>query len=291
MNGQILKSQFFELKQASDKALKEKDFSEALFLYDLAVKIEPGNAELYKCLGRVYQDQNMVEQAKKYYLQAIEMDDTYWAAYQNLGRIAESKKEFEVAINYYKKAFSCNNQQGLSPLCLGNIAGEQKQYILAQYYLQQAYQIEPSNYDIPYLQAYFLFKRKKYEPAIALFESILNKVSLKQLPFVYECLAKAYQELPSTQEKAIAYYEEYIKISINRSEKYFAYCKLVLLYKRQGKYQETIEYWYLAIAHLSDGFDEFDKLDWLARLFSVWKVSPLLNIGIKAFLEYALAGC
>jgi len=288
MNGQILKSQFLELKQAADKALKEKDFSEALFLYDLAVKIEPGNAELYKCLGRVYHDQKMVEQAEKYYLQAIEMDDTYWAAYHNLGTIAEAKKDFEIAINYYKKAFNCNNQQGLSLLCLGNISNEQRQYILAQYYLQKACQIEPSNYEIPYLQAYLLFERKKYESAIVLFESILNKVPLKHLPFVYECLAMACLELPDRQGKAIAYYEEYIKVSVCISEKYMAYGYIIFLYNKLEKYQEAVGYWYLAITDLSDSIDEYEKLNLLATLFGVQEVSPLLNIGIKAFIEYAL---
>jgi tetratricopeptide (TPR) repeat protein len=288
MNGQILKSQFFELKQAADKALKEKDFSEALFLYDLAVKIEPDNAELYKCLGRVYQDQNMVEQAKKYYLQAIEMDGSYWAAYHNLGVIAESKKDFEMAINYYKKAFSCNDEQCLSLLCLGNLYGELRQYILAQYYFQKASQIAPSNYDVSYLQAYLLLKRKKYESAIVLFESILNIMPLKRLPFIYEYLATACQKLPNTHEKAIMYYEEYIKVSVSGSEKCMAYGYIILLYNQLEKYEEAIAYWHLSITDLSNTLDEFEKLNWLATLFWVREVSPLLNSGIKAFIEYAL---
>jgi stress-induced-phosphoprotein 1 len=52
-----------------------------------AIRIDPTWSEAYQCLGACYEDQMKLDQAKKYYRRAVEVDPANRAAQRNLERL------------------------------------------------------------------------------------------------------------------------------------------------------------------------------------------------------------
>ena len=283
------KSSLAKLKEAADKALKNKDFDAAQRLYTQALNIDPNNAELYKCLGRVFYDQGQSETAESYYFKAIEKDKGHWAAHHNLGVIYQNREELELAIEYYKKAASLDSNQVISYIQLGDIYSELKQYVLANYYLQLAYEREPDDYRIPYMQAYTLLVKGNIEPAVDLLEKALNNAPEIELSNLYGNLAKACHKLPNKRNKAIEYYQHYANCVETANSKRWAYHHLFNLYELEGQYQKAVECCRQVADNLEPGADEFDWLNEFTKRFSCWTITPSLEFGITALLEYALA--
>ena len=76
----------------ADLYIKLGDRTKFKELMQLAVEKDPNNAILYYNLGVINGEQGDLEQAKKFYLKAIELDNTYTATYLNLvGLILEGE--------------------------------------------------------------------------------------------------------------------------------------------------------------------------------------------------------
>ena len=54
-----------------------------------AIRIDPTWSEAYQCLGACYEDQIKLDQAKKYYRRAVEVDPANRAAQRNLERLEQ----------------------------------------------------------------------------------------------------------------------------------------------------------------------------------------------------------
>ena len=76
----------------ADLYIKLGDRTKFKELMQLAVEKDPNNAILYYNLGVINGEQGDLEQAKKFYLKALELDNTYTATYLNLvGLILEGE--------------------------------------------------------------------------------------------------------------------------------------------------------------------------------------------------------
>jgi len=289
MSGKKTNPTLASLKEAGDAALENSDFEAAQQLYTQALAIAPNNAELYKCLGRVYHDQGQLETAETFYVQALEKDHKYWTAHHNLGAIFEARQDLERAIEHYKKAALLNPDQILSYICLATSFNVLKQPILSNYYLQQAYALEPENYRILYSHAYMLQEKGDYESAIKLFQQMLINTPEKHLANVYYYLAYCNHQLSNNRIKAIEYYHCYLYWETQKSRKRWAYCQLAKLYQAEKQYMKAIDCCYHAAENLEEDADEFERLNEFASLFSYWTVTPLLSFGIKRLSEYAVA--
>jgi tetratricopeptide (TPR) repeat protein len=80
------------LLSEADLYIKLGDRAKFKELMQLAVEKDPNNAILYYNLGVINGEQGDLEQAKKFYLKALELDNTYTATYLNLvGLILEGE--------------------------------------------------------------------------------------------------------------------------------------------------------------------------------------------------------
>ena len=289
MGGKKTKPNLASLKKAGDTALENENFEVARQLYTQALSIDPNNAELYKCLGRVYHDQGQLEAAEEFYFKAIAKDNNYWAAHHNLGVIFQTRKDFERALDYYKKAAELNPDQVLSYIYLSRTFRELKQSILANYYFIKAFELDSTDSLVLYDYACLLIDKNAYEPSIKILSQILPNTPDQNLPGVYHRLAYACHQLPHERIQAIEYYHCYVDRTKKKAGKRWAYHQLVELYVLEKQYEKAIDCCVHAAENLEEDVDEFDWLNEFACRFSFWTMTPLLGFGIKRLLEYAIA--
>jgi tetratricopeptide (TPR) repeat protein len=179
------KPKWQKLMDAGEKALLNRDFDEALSLFEQALALAPDNPELYKWLGRVYSDQGDEEQAEQYYRISIEKDPTYWASYNNLGVIYKNRGLYEQALEFFEQAKTLNPDSALPIYGLGQIFHLQNNTEMAIKYYQIAKEKDPSCWAF-YLELgnLFLEKRQQYEHAIELFQKALDLKPESHYPYL-----------------------------------------------------------------------------------------------------------
>ncbi len=91
------------------QAMSENNFEKAIAEADKAIQSRPEKAEAYNLRGVAYQNTDKIENARKDFLQSIELDSSNYKAYYNLGRIEIDENNHPDAIRYISKAI------GLSP--------------------------------------------------------------------------------------------------------------------------------------------------------------------------------
>ena len=60
-------------------------------------------APAYNQLGIISQQEDLLEEAKAYYLKSVEADPKFAPAYSNLALLAEAESDFEKAAQYWQK--------------------------------------------------------------------------------------------------------------------------------------------------------------------------------------------
>lgn len=280
-----------QLKQTADEALEQREFPKALALYQQALALDPDNAELYKCLGRVYHDQDQLEQAETYYHQAIEKDPNYWAPYNNLGNIYKDRKDFNEAIRYFKLSITAKPDISASYMGLGNVYCELTQFVKAQQYYNRAIELEPNEFKNRYNQACSFKEQEKFERAAFLFENLLSTTPENRLIDVYANLAYSYSNTkrPDYYGKAMKYF--HLVIPLAKPEiRTWAFEALVWLYWKQADYEQAFYYCLKAAESLVETEDnELKRLNELVGHFAAFTTkSPVFHLGIKYLLEYAL---
>ena len=69
-------------------------------------------APAYNQLGIISQQEDLIEEAKAYYLKAIEADPKFAPAYSNLALLAEADSDFKKAAEYWQKRSKLGRKRG-----------------------------------------------------------------------------------------------------------------------------------------------------------------------------------
>lgn len=80
---------------------------------------DPLTAREHVDLGLAYEHKGLLDLAKKEYLKALDMQDTWAVPYFNLGNVACSQKDLKSAETYYRKALNLDQQ---NPDIMNNLA-------------------------------------------------------------------------------------------------------------------------------------------------------------------------
>jgi Tfp pilus assembly protein PilF len=80
---------------------------------------DPLTAREHVDLGLAYEHKGLLDLAKKEYLKALDMQDTWAVPYFNLGNVAYSQKDLKNAETYYRKALNLDQQ---NPDIMNNLA-------------------------------------------------------------------------------------------------------------------------------------------------------------------------
>jgi len=127
------------LQDRADIYMARKMYREAIETY---MKVPP-SAVLLNKIGIAYHQLVELDNAAKYYKQAVKMDPQYSDAINNLGTIYYSKKSYRRAISQYKKALRIKPNSASVLANLANAYFERKQYDLASQTIQEALSIDP----------------------------------------------------------------------------------------------------------------------------------------------------
>jgi tetratricopeptide (TPR) repeat protein len=85
---------------------------DAVSLFNLVVKKDPGFDPAYEGLGRVYFQKKDYANAELNFRKAVEINHKRWLSYNYLGNIYDFRKNYEQAIVEYTSAISVNSDQG-----------------------------------------------------------------------------------------------------------------------------------------------------------------------------------
>ncbi len=220
-------------------------------------------ATSYHQLGRVAEELREFEQARNYYLQALEIDiefnDRYAQAgiYHQLGIVAQGLREFKQARNYYQQAlqikveFNDRYAQASTYQQLGRVAQELREFEQARNYYQQALQIFVEFND-RYTQAVSYQQLGRVAQELREFEQARNYYLQALQVYVgfndryaqavsYQQLGIVAQELREFKQ-ARNYYQQALQIFIEFNDRYnqaSAYGQLGLLAESEGNLAEA----------------------------------------------------
>jgi Tfp pilus assembly protein PilF len=85
----------------------------------IVVLNDPLTAREHVDLGLAYEHKGLLNLAKKEYLKALDIQDTWAVPYFNLGNIAYRQRDLDAAETYYRKALKLDNE---NPDIMNNLA-------------------------------------------------------------------------------------------------------------------------------------------------------------------------
>ncbi len=86
----------------------EKNYSEAIKVFEDILLINNKNLSALNSLGRIYQEKRDILKAEKYFLKALEINDSSFYILNNIAGLYREKLNYNKAISYYKKALLIN---------------------------------------------------------------------------------------------------------------------------------------------------------------------------------------
>jgi len=97
----------------------QQKFTECVFSYQQAIKLEPNKADLYFNLGIALNHLNQFDEAINAYQQAIRLQPTFFEAHGNLGTIFQRLDLLDDAITSYRAGLTINPQDARGHFNLG----------------------------------------------------------------------------------------------------------------------------------------------------------------------------
>jgi len=119
-------------------------------------------------------DENNDPQAEKYYLLAIENDQSREDAYCNLGILKSQQEDFARSIDYLTKCLEINPRHYEAHYNLANVYSEMGNYPLAKTHYEVSIQIDPEYPDGYYNLGLVLISLKSYKTAIEVINQYIN---------------------------------------------------------------------------------------------------------------------
>ena len=97
----------------------EKNYNEAIKVFNSILRIEPNNLSSLNSLGRVYHEKRDTEKAENFFLDALKIDGSSYHVINNIAGFYREEGKGDKAIEYYKKAISLNPN---NPYIYNNLA-------------------------------------------------------------------------------------------------------------------------------------------------------------------------
>jgi tetratricopeptide (TPR) repeat protein len=130
-------------EQRGDSYFARKMYEEAITEYKSSTTIDRNNAATLNRLGLVYHQAQKLNEAERYYREALKQNPYFLEVLNNIGTIEYARQRYENAVSQYEKALKIRPD---SPTVLLNMAFclfDMKRYEDAQKSLQQALRLDP----------------------------------------------------------------------------------------------------------------------------------------------------
>ncbi len=142
---------------------KELDIENIEEYYKLSLSINPKQSKVLINLGKLYNDEDKLDEAEKYYKKAININPNRIEAYNNLGTIYKDREEFEKAEEYYKRAISINSNYKEAYRNLGSLYNDKNNINLAKKYYNKAISIDSNYLDAIFSLSFINLKEQDYK--------------------------------------------------------------------------------------------------------------------------------
>ena len=86
----------------------ERNFAEAVKIFENILEIDPKNLSALNSLGRTYDEKREKIQAEKYYLKALKLNSSSFHVLNNIAGFYREELNYDKAIKYYQKALIIN---------------------------------------------------------------------------------------------------------------------------------------------------------------------------------------
>jgi len=159
---------------AGNQFLEQGRFREAIEQFELAVKFNPEDEDLFYNLALAQSRSGDKEAAKKNYTKSLEIYPDYVEAHNNLGNILVAEGNFAEAIEHFQKALANDDKHASTHNNLGTAYARQKKVASALNHFETALQLQPDYPDAQYNlgNAYLLMGR--VDDAIEQYNNLLR---------------------------------------------------------------------------------------------------------------------
>jgi len=233
---------------------------DALKIIEQCLRLYPNNTKLLFEAGNLYFRLNQVGLAKHSYEELIKHDSHNVYALNNLGVLLKRDGKIEEALKYYKQAIAikpefCDayNNLGVALKDLGKISEAESAY-------RRAIQLNPDFIDAIYNLGLLEHCRSEYHRARGLFARCIRLNSSKSASWLG--LGNALQEMGKTLASIIAY-EKAITLQPNMAE---AYCNRGVALKQMRRFHDSLKSYQRAISINSNYVDAHNNLSQLLLL-------------------------
>ncbi|MBV8731579.1 MAG: tetratricopeptide repeat protein [Acidobacteriia bacterium] len=182
------------LEERGDILMARKMYREAI---DTFQSDKNKNAVLYNKIGIAYHQLQQLDNAKKFYEQAVKLKRDYAEALNNIGTVYYAKKSYRRAIGYYRRALRISDSASIYSN-LGTAYFARKQYIEATKAYQEALDRDPdvfehrSNYGT-LLQDRNVEERARFHYELAKMYAQKGRNELA-LQYVRKCLEEGFKD-------------------------------------------------------------------------------------------------
>ena len=208
----------FEYKERGAMAYERREYTDALADFDMAIHLNPDDAEAYYQQGLVKFHSKQYEDAIEDFTRAIELQSDYADAYYNRGFANSELGRYEVAIADYDEAIRINpdDAEAYSQRGLANYRMERIEDAIADY--DAAIGLNNNDASVYYNRGGAKSELGRYEVAIADYDEAIR---LKpDYVSAYNNRGGAKSEL-GRYEVAIADYDEAIRLKPDYAEAYY----------------------------------------------------------------------
>ncbi len=205
----------------AESATKLGNIKQAIIDLQLALELQPENAELHNSLGFVYMTAGQLDQASEEFTTAIALDAKQAKAFNNRGMIKVAQQDFLMAVNDFNEALQVNenyvdayNNRGFAYWELGNHAEAIKNF-------DSAIKLDPDYFNAYNNRGLALIKIGELEAAVKDFTTAIKLAPRHVKHYLHR--AMAYDELGQTDlargdRQKIVWLEELAGIEMRLSE-------------------------------------------------------------------------
>jgi len=194
----------------------------SITLYEHTLTITKNNSVMNFNLAHAYQSQNNIDQAVKYYLEAIRIRPKDPEAHNNLAAIFVEQNKLDDAVAYFRKAVEIKPAYADAYYNLGRALQQQGKFNEAIKYLKKNQQLRPD------------------------------------WPEIHNWLALTCAQAGRTKE-TIAYYERSLKLDPNQPE---IYKNLGTIFNQQRNFAEAARYWSKSLEFEPNSVGLINNLAW-----------------------------
>lgn len=268
------------LEQGAMAAYKLGKFNDSKLKLNVIEKKEPSNKYALKQLATIYEIEENIPKAVKYYNRLVELDSLNSIYYRKLGQLYQ-KSEFDIeAVQYYSKAYAINQDDYYTIKGLSELLIHSKSFEEADSILLSALEKDSVHVQFNLMLARSKYIQKDFEATVERMESLRGKIDFNN--YYNKMLGFAYIQVDSI-DRAIFHLT---KSLVGEGNPEHALYYLATAHEKKGENDLALDYFEKALkAGTSDQVDLYHKN--LARLY---KSQNQMSAAIKHYqkaLEYS----